>query len=296
MKRTVKVCVLVVGLLAMGAWARAERAVNEHKAVNADAVIEVSNVAGSIAVDAWTKNELEVTGTIGDDVERLDVTGGADRASVRVILPQMGNNHDGQARLTLHVPAGCHLVTDGVSADTTVTGLKGMVEAKTVSGGITVKGSPSSVEAKTVSGDVHITADAAKMRIQSVSGDVVLGGATSDLNVHTVSGDVTASGASLKNMEMQTTSGDVGLDASLAKAGRATIQTLSGDVAVALPSGTSAAVEVKTMSGDITNAFGPKAERQSEYGPGKHLGFKIGGGDGRITITTMSGDVQLKQK
>jgi hypothetical protein len=51
--------------------------------------------------------------------------------------------------------------------------------------------------------------------------------------------------------------------------------------------------EARSFSGDIDNCFGKEAERDSEYGPGKHLVGTQGQGGAKIRVSTLSGDVRL---
>ena len=53
--------------------------------------------------------------------------------------------------------------------------------------------------------------------------------------------------------------------------------------------------DIETFNGDISNCFGPKAERTSKYAPGWELSFTQGDGDGRVTIATLNGDIDLCQ-
>src|ERR1700744_6586362 len=62
--------------------------VDEHRAANPQGAVEIDNVAGSIDVQGWDKPEVAVSGTIGKDVERVDVTGDSNRTSIRVVLPR----------------------------------------------------------------------------------------------------------------------------------------------------------------------------------------------------------------
>ena len=47
--------------------------------------VEVENLAGSVVVHGWTRAEVRVTGTLGDDVEELEITGQGSRISIEVI-------------------------------------------------------------------------------------------------------------------------------------------------------------------------------------------------------------------
>ena len=51
--------------------------------------------------------------------------------------------------------------------------------------------------------------------------------------------------------------------------------------------------EVETFSGRIKNAFGPEAERTSEYAPGQELRFTTGGGDASVEVESFSGTVEI---
>ena len=68
---------------------------------------------------------------------------------------------------------------------------------------------------------------------------------------------------------------------------------VNGDVDVQFSGDVSARFDIETFNGDITNCFGPKAERTSKYTPGLELSFTEGDGDGRVTITTLNGDIDM---
>jgi hypothetical protein len=67
--------------------------------------VEVVNVEGSIEISGWDQPSVEVSGNIGDKVERVDVTSSANHTTVRVVLPS-GNSWDGDssAHLKIRVP------------------------------------------------------------------------------------------------------------------------------------------------------------------------------------------------
>ena len=54
------------------AWA--DESVDRTIPASAAARIEIENVAGSIEVTGWDRNEVHIVGTLGDDVEGLDIT------------------------------------------------------------------------------------------------------------------------------------------------------------------------------------------------------------------------------
>src|SRR3984957_3988027 len=78
--------------LALLAWpwslAYGATSVAEPRPANPQGAVQIDNVAGLIDVQGWDKSEVAVTGTIGKDVERVDVTGDSNRTSIRVVLPR----------------------------------------------------------------------------------------------------------------------------------------------------------------------------------------------------------------
>src|SRR5688572_7965147 len=65
--------------------------------------VVISNVSGTVDVRGWDRNEVQVTGHLDDDVERLDVESGSGRTVIKVVVPRGGSN-DSDATLEVHVP------------------------------------------------------------------------------------------------------------------------------------------------------------------------------------------------
>ncbi len=273
----------------------AQQPVHESRPVSANAEVSVNNVSGSVSVTGWTRDEVEVTGTLGRRVERLDVAGDRDHLEIRVVLPE--HSHDsGDAELQIRVPAGASVDVTTVSADISAAGLDGRLEAQSVSGRVEVKDNPRSISAQSVSGDVVITSRAPEVRASSVSGNLRLSLGSGRVEASTVSGDTTLAGGPLEEVHAKTTSGDLRCDAELAPRGSFSFESLSGNLTLAVPESFPADYEISTFSGDIHNAFGPRPERTSRHAPGTELDFTTGSGGARIEVNTFSGDLTLKTK
>jgi DUF4097 and DUF4098 domain-containing protein YvlB len=108
------------------------------RTVKADAngEVEISNVSGTIDVRGWDRNEVQVTGHLGDDVERLDVETSGGHTLVKVVLPR-GRNNDGEAVLEIKVPRMSSVEVSAVSADVSSKGVLGTQRLKSVSGEVT---------------------------------------------------------------------------------------------------------------------------------------------------------------
>jgi DUF4097 and DUF4098 domain-containing protein YvlB len=292
-KSPIRLCALAL-LASPWSLASVANSVDEHRAANPQGAVEIDNVAGSIDVQGWDKAEVAVTGTIGKDVERVDVTGDSNRTSIRVVLPRgihFGMT-DGEARLVIHVPTNSSVSASLVSSDLKVSAVHGALELRTVSGNISGDGG-GDLRANDVSGDIHFTAMAAKrIEVKAISGNIVLTGGNTDIEASSVSGDVRLTLGTVTRARFKSVSG--GLSATLAAAADAQIdgESVSGDIRLDFAAEPAADFDVQTLSGDIDNCFGPKPV-EPRHGPGKRLTFKTGDTSGRVHLTSNSGEVRL---
>ena len=273
----------------------ATRSFSAQKPANPSGTVEIVDVAGSIEVIGWNQPTVDVSGTIGANVERVDVTSDANRTTVRVVLPNGNNWHgDGDANLKIHVPQNSSLDVSLVSADLKVNGVGGNHHLQTVSGAIQGEVGGGDLQVNSVSGDVRLSAhDARSAHIQSVSGDITLSGASGDLTLSTVSGDANATLGDLARVHLESVSGDISVTANaLTAQGWLEATTVSGDLRLHLAAMPDADIDVQSFSGDISNCFGPKPVEE-KYGPGSRLNFRSGKGGGRVHVESKSGDVDL---
>ncbi len=275
--------------------AAATRSVDQKLAADPQGSVAIYNVAGRIDVVGWDRPEIAVTGTLGDGVERLDFTSSGGRAEVRVVLPKSsGSNRNGDANLTVRVPARSAVLANVVSADLTSKGVVGRQELKAVSGNVDAEGTRD-LRVSSVSGDVKVatSAEPGHYEIQSVSGDVVVrGGAGGEVDAKSVSGDVRLELGTLERGRFKSVSGDLTVDTGLAASGRLDVETVSGDVRLGFAARPPAEFDVETNSGSISNCFGPKPV-EPKYGPGSRLQFREGAGTAQVRVDTQSGDVNV---
>lgn len=281
---------LILGLLAAGTgWA--DTPVDKTVPVNPDATIIVSNIAGKTTVLTWTRSEVHVTGTLGEHVTGLKVSGDKSRMEFKVEYPEHGNHgffNSGSSEIEVHVPENARLKVDGVSADIKVDGIKGNLSVNTVSGEVGAKGKSKEVTLHTVSGDVHAEFDGATLRFNSVSGDLTVKGAVGSVDGESVSGDMNITGGRLQSANFRSVSGDLTLTAELDKHGSLHMNSMSGDAMLYLPSNTSASIDFSSFSGSVHSSLA-----NSYRGEGDQH-FDIGDGGAEITVDTMSGDLIIR--
>ena len=283
---------LIVIVIAVAAVAGAQQPVDERVAADANGTVEIENLAGSITVTGWTKNEVHVTGTLSPEVERLEVSSSGGRTLIRVhIYDHVKEVED--THLEVRVPTASSLEVESVSSDIAVSDLSGGLDLESVSGDVEVNAAPDRLDAATVSGDIDIVAAPPGTDLESVSGDIVVQEARAKLEAETVSGSVRVLGGGLENADLSTVSGSVRCTADLYGNGRIELESMSGTVELVVPAGIGADFEIETFSGSITNDIGPAPERTSRHAPGKELRFSSGSGGPRVSLSSFSGSVKL---
>ena len=268
--------------------------VEESMEAAADGTVSISNVAGSIDVQGWSRNQVEVTGEIGDDVEELIFERDGDEIEIKV-KSKRRHSRDIDADLDIKVPLGSSLEINTVSADIDVTEVAGEQSLETVSGDITVEAHGSDIDINSVSGDLEIEGNdqAMRSRLSSVSGDVDAGNLAGEIGAESVSGDLSVVDGVFDRASLGTVNGDIEFRAQLLDDGRLDIETVNGGVDIEFAGEISARFDIETFNGDIRNCFGPEAVRVNKYAPGYELKFTEGGGSGRVTIETLNGDLRL---
>lgn len=263
----------------------------------ADGRVDISNVAGAVTVSGWTRNEVEVTGTLGRNVEELIFERNKDKITVKVKVPRRGGRGI-DSDLHINVPQQSSIDVSGVSADIDVTDVMGEQRLHTVSGDISTESAGSDVTAESVSGDVEIEGDksATETKASTVSGDLTLFRVSGTVIAESVTGRIVIDEGSFSRVNLTVVNGELMFQAGLEKGGKLSAETVNGAVDVEFVGDLSAKIDVGTVNGRIRNCFGPEAERTSKYAPGWSLRFTEGDGDGRVEISTVNGGVNLCRK
>jgi len=288
---------MALALLSAVPAALAGTPINERQPADPAGQIEISNTAGSVVVTGWPRNEVEVTGTLGDGVEQLEFVQNGKLTRVKVILPNRSSRVESTS-LVLKVPAASSLFVNTVSADVRSQGVRGVQRLQSVSGNIQAEAAAEDVECKTVSGNVVVNGSGQKgmLTVTTVSGDATLARVAGEVNGNTVSGNFTIAAGATGRSRLRSTSGDLGLKGKLDADARIDFESISGDVRLDLAPPVGAEFEVTSFNGEIRNCFGPKPVRTSEYAPGTELRFKEGQGTARVRIKTFNGDIGICNK
>jgi DUF4097 and DUF4098 domain-containing protein YvlB len=281
--------------------ALADTPLNLRHDANPTALVNVSNIAGSVTVIGWERNEVQVGGRLGDGAKPLLITGSNSDLTIKVEpqtgagwLNWTGSRHMQASTLELHVPKAAALHVNVVSAPLVIDGLDGgNITVGTVSGKARINAHTPALQVNSVSGGIELAGHAAQANLQTVSGDILAPTLGTEAHLQTVSGRIQASGGPWQKLTLSTVSGDVQLTGDLAPAGHLSIDSMSGDVQWQLSAKTSGVLHASSFSGDLRSDIGTPTK--PAHGPGSSLDTRLGDGHGNITIETFSGDLRIRQ-
>ncbi|NNE05258.1 MAG: DUF4097 family beta strand repeat protein [Xanthomonadales bacterium] len=267
--------------------------IDVRRDIASDATVSVSNIAGSIEITTWSRNEVHLTGETGPNQELIVTESDQGiRFEIREIEKK---SYSGESDLELVVPATASIVAIGVSADITISGSRGArLTAESVSGDVEVEADVGRADLESVSGDVLFRGSAERTYAESVSGDVEIHGVGGEVDVQSVSGDAIVFASIVTLGKFESVSGSLELDLEAADGGRLTIATMSGDVILNLPASQSAEFSAQSFSGDIDSRFGEV--KHEKYGPGSHLKYSSGNSGTVIRVESFSGDIDIDHK
>ncbi len=163
------------------------------------------------------------------------------------------------------------------------------IDATTVSGALDLRGTRGPIEVQSVSGPVTLDDVQGAIRLKTVSGDASCTALAGAIEANSVSGDLAFERCRLHGCDIVTVSGDVDVSGDLDAGREHRLKTISGDVELVLV-GSSYDVRFKTMSGELECALVGEISREGRRD--KHV--RVGAGAARVTVKTVSGDLQLR--
>lgn len=286
---------LATALLAPSALA--QTAINETRPLDARGRVDISNVSGRIEVRGWERNEVQITGTLGKGVERLDIDGSRDQLSIEVRYPKSnwGGNSAGPTTLVVMVPVRADLDIESVAASVDVSGVApDELSISSVSGSVVAAAAPRKADVETVSGNANLTLNSQDVDVSTVSGSIVLRGRLNgDIDAETVSGriEVVVNGERVRDLSASTVSGRAEVSTALAPSGEISMESVSGSLLLRLPKDVSAQVSGESFSGSL-KATGVTIEKRR--GPGASFSTTYGSGSGRVSLETFSGSAEVR--
>jgi len=294
MNRIVKNTVVALAFLMAVGTAWTAQPVSETYPIGPGAEVDIDVLSGTVTIVAGSEGLVEVTGTLGDGVESLEIDGDEDGVYIEV---EYDEHYHGKQQvdtdLTIRVPAGVVLSVETVSASISVDGVTGELDLETVSGNVEIATMPAALDIETVSGNISVASAPADSDVSSVSGHIEIQAAGGSIDIENVSGKTIIYGGFIDDGDLESVSGDITCHAIPGPDGSLDIETMSGTITLMIDTTLVASFDLSTFSGLIENQVGPEPTRTSKYTPGKELYFNTGTGGPNISLESFSGSIKL---
>lgn len=312
---------LCLSVFSGGAMA-AGQAIKESRNVSASERIYIENMRGNVVIEAVKSNTFSVEGSLDEKADGFELASSNGRTKFIVQTPKMNGwswddsdekEQQQGSQLTIKVPVGAHIEFKGVSSNITISNVQGSSEIESVNGVITATALKQKVSLQTVNGTIVSRELDGRIKLTTVNGEIDDQGSKGELTLDAVNGDIDSKtkarsvSANVVNgdlaltldgteeLEMNAVNGD--LDATWLNqvAPKAEVSTVSGDAELIVGKALDASIEMTASAGgDLRNGLTSQRANKAKYGPTRDLSFVIGQGKGRIDMTTVSGDLELK--
>jgi hypothetical protein len=280
-----------------------------HKlAIGATGALELKNVVGDITVKAGSGRDatVEIVRTsrgrtdadakLGLERVKVDVVTRGDRSSVTTVYPneqQRGRPaYSVSTTYVVSMPAGARLEAHSIAGNIRVAGVRGDIQADTISGTLDISNAARITNARTVNGKLTLTGIDSDGAVEcgTMNGTVVLTDVKARrLNVNVISGDIVAKNIQVGGADVGSMSGDIDFSGPVTAAGRYAFKTHSGEIRLMLAGGYE--FEGRSFSGDVRGEPGLSLTRST--GMREITRGTIGGGGAFVEATTFSGSVTV---
>ena len=286
--------VVMIAALMVVSTAWAAQQVNETYPAGPGSEVDIEVLSGTVTIEAGSSDLVEVTGTLGDGVESLDIDGDEDGVYIEVEYDEEFHGHQNVSTdLTIRLPAGVMLSVETVSASVSVMGVTGEIDVESVSGNVDIAGRPAGLDVETVSGNISIESAPAESDVASVSGLIEVRAAGGLIDIENVSGNIVIHGGVIDGGDLESVAGDITCHAAPGPGNDLDIETMDGTITLVVDSSLVASFDISTFSGSIKNQLGPEPQRTSKYTPGMELSFNTGTGGPSISMESFSGSIEL---
>jgi DUF4097 and DUF4098 domain-containing protein YvlB len=289
-----RVALALVAALAIPAALAAQTTIDQKRPATPDATVSIENSAGSTKVVGWERAEVQVKGSVCSECE-LSLGGPDKRVHVEIESNHV-NPMSGKSDIEVMVPAGSSVSVEGFSVTIAISGVTGGVKAETVNGTITHAGGGKDVQLQSVNGAVESVKASGRVHVEAVNGPVTVRDASGELEASTVNGKLTIAGGSFTRAHLETVSGSVRFDGTVAAKGTLSVESVSGSAELLFPAGFGGDFSVTTFSGSVTNELGPAAQKSGDFMPQKELSFTSGAGGVHVSVETLSGSIALRKR
>lgn len=248
--------------------------------------LDVSTFAGTIAVQAWSRNDVRVVARHGRR-DRLQPRLENGTLTV-VVVDRAGQPAFGD--VTVLVPEWMPMRLTSVESPIDVEGVRAAIEAGSIRGDVVVRQVVGALQLRSVEGLVRVLDARGRVQVASINNLVRLERITGGIDAESVNGDIQMSGVDSRDVDASSVNGNVQFVGPFQPRGRYRLASHNGNLRVGVPVGADVDVSVHNFRGAFRNGLLPPV---GPHGAGSRFTFTLGGGGSSLELQSFQGFIQL---
>ena len=276
----------------------------------APAQVSVTMAMGELIVRGWDRDDVEVSGELGEDAIRVELTRDEGRMLINVVPVPEGAEprYGGETDIFVRMPRQSSLTFSTTDAEGLISGIHGSQSLHTISGDIETEIWSGPITAESASGDVSISnrtgfgapgelsnsnpSELGAVVLTTLSGEIEARGPLNQLTASTVSGDIELDVANVSMLQLETSNGDIEVQATLSAGAEVSAETINGDVELDIGEEGNLTLDLGSFSGRIEDCFGYE-DLPSSSGSGRELRIDGPGNSPSVRARTLNGDIEI---
>ena len=248
--------------------------------------LDVSTFAGTIAVQAWGRNDVRVVARHGRR-DRLQPR--LENGTLTVVdVDRAGQPAFGD--VTVLVPDWMPMRLTSIESPIDVEGVRAAIEAGSIRGDVFVRQVVGALQLRSVEGLVRVFDARGSVQVASINNLVRLDRITGGIDAESVNGDIQMSNVDSHDVDASSVNGNVQFLGPFQPRGRYRLASHNGNLRVGVPVGADVDVSVHNFRGAFRNGLLPTV---GPHGAGSRFTFTLGGGGSSLELQSFQGFIQL---
>lgn len=262
------------------------------RALRPDATVRVTVPAGSIRINAWSRDSIAVRGRVDAGLGRAILEGGAEAVQL-ALEPPARPRGGGLADLEVWLPAEARLWVTTISASVEIAAQGGRVTVRSAGGRVRVLGTLRETSVETLDGNVELALTAETAEVRTASGTIVARGVIQQLDASSISGPLLIGmEGPVARARLESVSAEIAFKGALLPDGRLKAETHAGSVDLRLPPSLAATWSLTSYAGPLDNQLLPAAAIKEGARRGEWR-FVTGDGQALVEVRTFKGTIRL---
>lgn len=285
-------CIFTLFVCTLSAVAIAGEEVEKSFETNAKGVVVLDFMRGDVSVKGWEQTQIKIKGELDDSQSHLDVENKGTKTIIRLQIE--GRRHKGDSSdIQVYIPTSKVVKFSGVKTDYRIENVHSGVFGKTMSGDIELKNVRGKMALHSVSGSIELSEVEGKAKLETVSGNMSVSGMLTNTYAKSMSGDLEIDLSHIKQLKLKNVSGKTHVKGELSENAKVSISSVSGDIEYISVGKLNAQCDlISQFGGDIVNEMTDDKATKSRIK--KSLSFVSGDGSGKLSLKTLSGEINIR--